>query len=183
MTGCRDACLTAPDEKLLAECTVETYRASGPGGQHRNKTESAVRLTHRPTGVVVTATERRSQHENRHRALVRLRQAIALKVREAVPPAQPACRPAGRQDGGPDAALAHVLGDPGWPRISRRSPLYLVAAAQVLDHLEAAAGRASDAADRLGVSTASLVKFLTLDPDLWQGANGIRRRFGQKPLR
>lgn len=175
MTGCRDTCLTAPDEKLIAECTVETYRASGPGGQHRNKTESAVRLTHRPTGVVVTATERRSQHENRHRALVRLRRAIALEVREAVPPAQ--------QDGGPGAALAQVLGDPGWPRISQRSPLYLVAAAQVLDHLEAAAGRASDAADRLGVSTASLVKFLTLDTDLWEGANGIRRRFGQKPLR
>jgi hypothetical protein len=172
MTGCRDTCLIAPDEKLLAECTVETYRASGPGGQHRNKTESAVRLTHRPTGVVVTATERRSQHENRHRALVRLRQAIALEVREAVP-----------AEGGPGAALARVLGDPAWPRISRRSPLYLVAAAQILDHLEAAAGRASDAADRLGVSTASLVKFLTLDTDLWQGANGIRRRFGQKPLR
>ena len=172
MTGCRDTCLTAPDEKLIAECTVETYRASGPGGQHRNKTESAVRLTHRPTGVVVTATERRSQHENRHRALVRLRQAIALEVREAVP-----------AEGGPDAALAQVLADPGWPRISRRSPLYLVAAAQILDHLEAAAGRASDAADRLGVSTASLVKFLTLDTDLWQGANGIRRRLGQKPLR
>jgi len=175
MTGCRDTCLTAPDEKLIAECTVETYRASGPGGQHRNKTESAVRLTHRPTGVVVTATERRSQHENRHRALVRLRQAIALEVRQAVPPAQ--------QDGSPGAALAQVLADPGWPRISQRSPLYLVAAAQVLDHLEAAAGRASDAADRLGVSTASLVKFLTLDTDLWEGANGIRRRFGQKPLR
>ena len=172
MTGCRDTHLTEPDEKLLAGCTVETYRASGPGGQHRNKTESAVRLTHRPTGVVVTATERRSQHENRHRALVRLRQAIALEVREAVPP-----------EGGPSGALAEALHDAAWPRLSQRSPVYLVAAAHVLDHLEAAAGRASDAAGRLGVSTASLAKFLTLDPDLLQAANRIRQRFGQKPLR
>ena len=124
MTGCRDACLTAPDGKLLAECTVETYRASGPGGQHRNKTESAVRLTHRPTGVVVTATERRSQHENRHRALVRLRQAIALEVREAVPPAQPACRPAGRPEGdrrlAPRTMLLLPFGNEGSRRAARR---------------------------------------------------------------
>ena len=80
----RDHYLILPDKALLSECAVETYRASGPGGQHRNKTESAVRLTHRPTGVVVTATERRSQHENRHRALARLRKAIALQVREPI---------------------------------------------------------------------------------------------------
>jgi hypothetical protein len=171
MDAARDSFLTEPDEKLLAECAVETYRASGPGGQHRNKTESAVRLTHRPTGVVATATERRSQHENRHRALVRLRKAIALEVREAPP------------EGPPTGPLAGAIPDAGWPRISQKSPAYLVVAAQVLDHLEAAGGRVSDVAERLGVSTASLVKFLSLDDDLWQIANRIRRRFGEKPLR
>ena len=65
--------------------------AGGPGGQHRNKTESAVRLTHPPTGVTVTATERRSQHENREVALERLRERIAAlpyvpKVRRATRP-------------------------------------------------------------------------------------------------
>jgi len=53
------------DEELLAECRVETFRAGGPGGQHQNKTESAVRLTHLPTRIVVTARESRSQHRNR----------------------------------------------------------------------------------------------------------------------
>jgi hypothetical protein len=169
--GNRDQFLTEPDEKLLAQCTVATYRASGPGGQHRNKTESAVRLTHRPTGVVATATERRSQHENRHRAVVRLRKAIVLEVREALPA------------GAPCDVLSVALRDAAWPRISRKSPTYLVVAAQVLDHLEAAGGRVSDMAERLGASTASLVKFLSLDDDLWQVANRIRQRFGEKSLR
>lgn len=61
------------DETLLSECRVDTFRAGGPGGQHQNKAESAVRLTHLPTGIVVTARESRSQHRNRKLALARLR--------------------------------------------------------------------------------------------------------------
>ena len=64
------------DAELLAQCEVELRRASGPGGQHRNKVESAVRLTHRPTGLVVNASERRSQQANRETALVRLRERL-----------------------------------------------------------------------------------------------------------
>ena len=93
VSASRDQHLTMSDDRLLAECTVETYRASGPGGQHRNKRDSAVRLTHEPTGVVVTATERRSQHENRRVAVRRLRKAIAVRVRAPAdanaPPAGP----------------------------------------------------------------------------------------------
>lgn len=55
---------------------VDTFRASGPGGQHRNKTDSGVRLTHLDAGVVVTATEDRSQHVNRAVAWARLEQAL-----------------------------------------------------------------------------------------------------------
>ncbi len=56
----------------LREVRWETMRASGPGGQHVNRTESAVRVTHLPTGVQATAMEERSQHRNRKLALARL---------------------------------------------------------------------------------------------------------------
>ncbi len=78
--------MTEPtNEELLADCDVETFRAGGPGGQHQNKTESAVRLRHRPTGIVVTARESRSQHRNRERALYRLREALEARARVRKP--------------------------------------------------------------------------------------------------
>jgi len=68
--------LALDDEALLRACEVSTFIGGGPGGQHRNKTASAVRLVHLPTGVTVTATERRSQAQNRGTALERLRAAL-----------------------------------------------------------------------------------------------------------
>jgi ribosome-associated protein len=64
------------DEALLRACEESFFVGSGPGGQHRNKTASAVRLLHVPTGLSVTATERRSQAQNRSVALRRLRSAL-----------------------------------------------------------------------------------------------------------
>ena len=64
------------DEALMLECEEQFFIASGPGGQHRNKTETGVRLIHKPTGYTVTATERRSQLQNRGEALERLRGAF-----------------------------------------------------------------------------------------------------------
>ena len=57
------------DANLLAECRVDTFRSGGSGGQHQNKVESGVRLTHRPTGLVATSRRHRSQHRNREEAL------------------------------------------------------------------------------------------------------------------
>jgi protein subunit release factor A len=64
------------DDALLAECEVQTFRAGGPGGQHQNTTESAVRLVHEPTGVAVTCREERSQHRNKAICLARLRERL-----------------------------------------------------------------------------------------------------------
>jgi peptide chain release factor 2 len=69
--------LPETDEELLRECEIDTFRASGPGGQHVNKTESAVRLTHLPSGVVVTSRQARSQHQNKAHCLRKLRKKIA----------------------------------------------------------------------------------------------------------
>jgi protein subunit release factor B len=68
--------LPESDEDLLRECEVETFRSSGPGGQHVNKTQSAVRLRHQPSGVVVTSQQERSQYRNKEICLRKLREKI-----------------------------------------------------------------------------------------------------------
>jgi hypothetical protein len=151
------------DERLLAQCEVDTYRASGPGGQKRNKTSSAVRLRHPPSGLLVIAEESRSQHENRARALRRLRQALYLKVREEVTEGRPAA------------------GEGRLP-LGRRDPGYWPAVGAVLDVFWACEGRLSEAAAALGLTTARLGDFLTGDPKVWEQANLMRLRFGHKPL-
>ncbi|MFN4258231.1 MAG: peptide chain release factor family protein [Gemmataceae bacterium] len=174
----RSAWTKLSDDELLRQCAVDTYRASGPGGQKRNKTSSAVRLRHLPSGLIVIAEESRSQHENRTRALRRLRQSLYLKIREPLPaedltPAtvaalaeyQPARTQAGRLDMG------------------RKDARYWPAAGVVLDVLHACQARVRDAAELLNISTANLIDFLRSDPRLWQQANWLRGQFGEKPLR
>lgn len=66
-----------------ADLKFEFYRGSGPGGQHRNVTESGVRIRHIPTGIVVQACESRSQARNREIALERLRQTLERRAHRA----------------------------------------------------------------------------------------------------
>jgi protein subunit release factor B len=72
-------------ESLERDCDMEFFVAGGPGGQHRNKVETGVRLTHRPTGLVVTATERRSQSANREAAYERMAEKLEKLQRPRKP--------------------------------------------------------------------------------------------------
>lgn len=72
-------------ESLERDCDLEFFVAGGPGGQHRNKVETGVRLTHRPTGIVVTATERRSQSANREAAYERMAERLEKLQRPRKP--------------------------------------------------------------------------------------------------
>src|SRR5213592_4148 len=78
-------------EALERDSDVEFFIASGPGGQHRNKVETGVRLTHRPSGIVVTATERRSQSANREAAFERMAERLTelQRVRKPRRPTRP----------------------------------------------------------------------------------------------
>jgi hypothetical protein len=164
-------------DQLLAQCEVDTYRASGPGGQKRNKTSSAVRLRHPPTGLIAIAEESRSQHDNKAKALARLRHALFLDLRDPLPPDVTPERVLAL----PDFAAARTPA--GRLRMSARDPRFWPAAGVALDVLAAVEARVADAAALLGVSTGNLIDFLQTDPKVWQEANRLRTAFGHKPLR
>jgi len=75
---------SADPHDLLQACTVQHTRGRGPGGQHRNKVQTAIRLVHRPTGIRAGASERRSQEQNLHVALRRLRLNLAVETRQPI---------------------------------------------------------------------------------------------------
>jgi hypothetical protein len=165
------------DDQLLAQCVVDTYRASGPGGQKRNKTSSAVRLRHPPSGLSVIAEESRSQHENRARALRRMRQALFLKVRDNLPAEELNVEKLEKLEDyraarSPDGRL----------RMSRKDPRFWPAVGVALDVLDALDCRVADAAAALGISTGNLISFLETDPKVWGEVNILRTRCGRRPL-
>lgn len=77
--------LPGNDDELMAECEMEMFRSSGPGGQNVNRRETAVRLRHVPTGIVVSSQEERSQHRNRQICLEKLRRAIERRNKRRRP--------------------------------------------------------------------------------------------------
>ena len=159
------------DDALLAQSRWDQFRGSGPGGQKRNKTSNAVRLTHTPTGVCVVAGESRSLSENKLYALRRLRLKLAAELREPV-----------------DLA---AFEPPGWfvalrrdrrVDVSHRHPHYAAAGGLVLDLLAALGGNPAAVAVNLGVSTTAVVKLLESEPPLWAAANHIRAAAGLPSL-
>jgi hypothetical protein len=157
------------DGRLLAECDVHTFRASGPGGQHRNKTSSAVRLYHRPSGLTVKAAESRSQHENKASALRRLRVAIAIRFR--LPLSDQVQWP-------PNVTVADRR-----LKVAPHNPSVPHALALALDALFAYRGALPDAAAWLGITPSSLTRFVAQHSAAWAEANQIRRSAGLASLR
>lgn len=146
----RDSWLALSDDALLRQCTVETCRGSGPGGQKRNKTSSAVRLFHKPSGVAAENDESRSQHTNRVFAVKTLRLKIALKIRREPP----------------TATLGKAPG--------ANSDAFFVWLACAFDILESVGYRISDAVPLIGLSTNQILKEFEKIPAAWQELNAQR---------
>ena len=160
------------DDALRGDCRWEAFRGPGPGGQKRNKTSSAVRVTHEPSGLSALAAESRSQARNRAKALERLKHRLAVELR----------RPVNLENFDPPAWLTRAGGGNGSAKLLRRSENYLAAVGLVLDLLTATGGSVSDAASRLGVSTANLVDFLQRDEAALSYVNRLRASGGLRPL-
>ena len=169
--------MTAPhpatlcDNELLRDCTEVRTRRSGPGGQHRNKVETAIVLTHSPTGITAEANERRSQADNRRAALFRLRVNLALKFRtERSPDATPSDLWQSR------CYCGRIAINPSHTNF----PSLL---AESLDMLAANDWDAATAAEHLTVTPSQLAKFLKLEPRAFALLNTEREQRGLRSLR
>lgn len=159
------------EDDLLKQCEVRSGRASGPGGQNRNKVETAVRVRHLPTGLIASATERRHKEQNRKQAVFRLRVRLAVEVREPVDPG-----------GAPGALWASrtkdrkLLINPGHDDF----PSLL---AEAMDRIAMVEHDVPAAASVLGVSASQLIKLLKHEPAALERVNQSRTDRGLRPLR
>lgn len=154
----RDQAIVQDDDGLLALCRVDAFRGTGRGGQKRNRTSSAIRVTHRATGIAASSDETRSQHTNRTLALRLLRWELALGVRCPTPP-----------------AVATQI--PGW-----RTPEYALWLAHALDHLALNDYQVGPVARILDISTGTLVHELARHSRIWDAVNQARTDRGLPPL-
>lgn len=158
-----------PIERLLADCRFDRTRRTGPGGQHRNKVETAVVVVHLPTGLRSEASERRSQAQNRSVAIQRLRIKLASAVRH-----EPTISVS-------ETWQQRVAGK----KISVNSehqdfPALL---AEALDCITAQEFDFSAAASHLGVTSSQLIKFLKAAPAAMGQVNQQREKLGLPLLR
>jgi RF-1 domain len=168
-----DDYLALTDEQLLRQCEVDTIRGSGRGGQKRNKTETMVRVRHRPTGLQGLSDDTRSQHQNKREALRRLRRRLALDRRQ----------PVQLEGWAPPEALRKLLTPTKGEVIGRKNPLYLPAVAALLDLFVALECSVGDTARRLGLSTGAMSRLLLADEHLGRCVNVLRAGRELRPLR
>jgi len=167
-----------PEDELAKDLRFEATRSTGPGGQHRNRVATAVRLYHLPSGLQAMGTERRSQLENKKNALFRLRLKLALEWRS----------PFRDEDFVP---AADFRASETWRRRVRgskvtASPTHLdfpALLAEVLDRLLVDEDDLEATAAAFRVSKTQLIRFLALEPQALGALNDRRKARGQRPLR
>lgn len=154
---------------LLEQVEERHARRSGPGGQHRNKTQTAVILRHRPTGISAEANERRSQAENRRVAVRRLRMRLAIEHRTPAAAGPSPCWAARVRAG----QLVIAVGHDDYPALI----------AEALDALHAHGFDMRRTAAGLGVTATQLLKLFKKDPTAWVELSRLREDRGLPPLR
>lgn len=165
---------TLTGEELLGQCEWGRQRGGGPGGQHRNKVETMVRVVHGPTGIETHAGERRSAEENKRVAVWRLRLALAVQVRTPVPAGE--VRSALWLRRCPEMGGGIITCNP-------EHADYPSLLAEAMDVIHAAEGDVKRAALRLCCSMSQLVKLLKDHPPALMRVNAERVEGGMHPLK
>ena len=151
-------------DELEKECSFRRTRRSGPGGQHRNKVESAVVITHEPSGIRAEANERRSQHENRKEAISRLRIRLALLVRSVIDPSEcPSKRWKSRISSNKIS-------------VSSEHEDFAALLAEAMNIVQFKQFEVAKAAEILGISTSQLIRFIKTEPDAFSWVNSNRAK-------
>jgi hypothetical protein len=164
-----------PIKELLKDCSIKRTRGSGPGGQHRNKVETAIVITHLPTGVTGQASEKRSQNQNREAAIERLRVNLALAIRNPNPNVGEAVALAPSE-----IWLSRVISRK--LAVSPNHVDYPALLAEALDHLSANQFDVTQTAKGFSISTSQLIKFLKSCPAGFEMVNRRRSELGLKRL-
>ena len=155
----RNNLLLLEEQEFLKHCLCDFYKARGPGGQKKNKTESAVRLTLKESPIAATASEDRKQSINRSKAVRRLKLQVAFEIRLTAVPWK------GQLDMNPS------------------NKLYPHFCAVLFDHFHDNDWQMSTVANIYGISTNKLVKIISKSDTLWQEVNRQRLKLNYKALR